>query len=303
MISMTPSQVAWPNEPAVWTVPDYLMVGGWRLPGRSLSYNAPMDLNLNGKRALVCGSSQGIGLAAAQALSELGAAVTLVARDKSKLEAAAGTLAATAGQSHATLAADFREPQALQDSVARLVQDQGTFHILVNNTGGPPPGPAHTASTQAYLDGFQAHVICNQLLVQALLPGMRESGYGRIVNIISTSVREPIAGLGVSNTIRGAVASWAKTLATELGPDGITVNNVLPGFTDTTRLAELIRSRAETAGVDDAEIAAGMRAQVPLGRFAKPQELGDAIAFLCTPAAAYISGVSLAVDGGRTRCI
>jgi len=279
------------------------MAGSDRPPGHGVSYNAPMDLNLVGKRALVCGSSQGIGLAAAQALSALGAAVTLVARDKEKLEAAAGTLAGTERQSHSTLPADFGEPQALQDSVARLVEDQGPFHILINNTGGPPPGPAHTANAEAYLDGFRKHVICNQLLVQTLLPGMRESGYGRIVNIISTSVREPIAGLGVSNTIRGAVASWAKTLATELGPDGITVNNVLPGFTDTTRLAQLIRSRAEKAGVDDAEIAAGMRGQVPLGRFAKPEEVAEAIAFLCTPAAAYISGVSLAVDGGRTRSI
>ena len=262
-----------------------------------------MDLNLNGKRALVCGSSQGIGLAAAQALSELGAAVTLVARDQKKLAAAAGTLATPGEQTHGTLVADFGEPQTLQSSVARLLEDGGSFQILVNNTGGPPPGPAHTADPEAYLDGFRKHLLCNQLLVQTLLPGMRESGYGRIVNIISTSVREPIAGLGVSNTIRGAVASWAKTLSMELGPDGITVNNVLPGFTDTTRLGALIRSRAEKAGVDDAEIAAGMRAQVPLGRFADPREIGDAIAFLCTPAAAYINGVSLAVDGGRTRSI
>ncbi len=262
-----------------------------------------MDLNLAGKRALVCGSSQGIGLAAAQALSALGAAVTLVARVQTKLDAGLGTLATPADQNHGTLVADFAEPEVLQNSVRRLVEDQGSFQILVNNTGGPPPGPAHTADTDAYLDGFRKHLICNQLLVQTLLPGMRASGYGRIVNIISTSVREPITGLGVSNTIRGAVASWAKTLATELGSDGITVNNVLPGFTDTSRLGLLIHSRAEKAGVDDAEIAAGMRAQVPLGRFADPREVGDAIAFLCTPAAAYINGVSLAVDGGRTRSI
>jgi 3-oxoacyl-[acyl-carrier protein] reductase len=262
-----------------------------------------MELNLEGKRALVCGASRGIGLAAAQALSDLGAAVTLVARDQQKLDDAAGTLATPAGQIHGTLAADFAEPETLRASAVALVRDQGSFQILVNNTGGPPPGPAHTADTEAYLDGFRKHLVCNQVLVQTLLPGMRESGYGRIVNIISTSVREPISGLGVSNTIRGAVASWAKTLATELGPEGITVNNVLPGFTDTTRLASLIHSRAEKAGKTDAEIAAGMRAQVPLGRFAHPREVGDAIAFLCTPAAAYISGVSLAVDGGRTRSI
>lgn len=262
-----------------------------------------MNLNIANKRALVCGSSQGIGLAAAQALSELGAGVTLVARDPRKLAAAAKTLATPAGQTHDTLAVDFAEPDTLAAAVAARLEEAGVFQILVNNSGGPPPGPAHAADTEAYLDGFRKHVLCNQLLVQALLPGMRESDYGRIVNIISTSVREPIQGLGVSNTIRGAVASWAKTLSTELGPDGITVNNVLPGFTDTTRLAALIRSRAEKAGVDDAEIAAGMRAQVPLGRFAEPREVGEAIAFLCTPAAAYISGVSLAVDGGRTRSI
>ena len=279
------------------------MAAGGGLPDRSVSYNALMDLNLDGKRALVCGASQGIGLAAAHALAELGVTVTVVARDQNKLDAAAGTLATPAGQTHGTLAADFAEPEALRVAVAALVKDQGLFQILVNNTGGPPPGPAHTADTEAYLDGFRKHLLCNQLLVQTLLPGMRESGYGRIVNIISTSVREPISGLGVSNTIRGAVASWAKTLATELGPEAITVNNVLPGFTDTTRLALLIHTRAEKAGKTDEEIAAGMRGQVPLGRFAKASEVGVVIAFLCTPAASYVTGVSLAVDGGRTRSI
>ena len=176
-------------------------------------------------------------------------------------------------------------------------------HVLVNNTGGPPGGPAHAAEASAYLDAFQRHLLANQVLVQAVLPGMRTDAWGRIVNVISTSVREPIPNLGVSNTIRGAVASWAKTLSRELAPLGITVNNVLPGYTETGRIAQILRDRATATGQSEEAVAEGMRKAVPAGRFAQPGEVAAAIAFLCSPAAAYINGVSLAVDGGRMQSI
>ena len=176
-------------------------------------------------------------------------------------------------------------------------------HILVNNTGGPPGGPAHSAAASAYLDAFQRHLLANQLLVQAVSPGMRSDAWGRIVNVISTSVREPIPNLGVSNTVRGAVAGWAKTLSRELAPHGITVNNVLPGYTETGRIAQILQDRAAASGQSEEAVAEGMRKTVPAGRFARPAEVAAAIAFLCTPAAAYINGVSLAVDGGRMQSI
>jgi 3-oxoacyl-[acyl-carrier protein] reductase len=176
-------------------------------------------------------------------------------------------------------------------------------HILVNNTGGPPGGPAHGADAAAFLDAFNKHLVAGQALVQAVLPGMRAAGWGRIVNIISTSVKEPIANLGVSNTIRGAVASWAKTLSGELGPFGITVNNVLPGYTRTQRLDQILRDRAQATGKPEEDISAGMLATVPAGRFAQASELGAVVAFLCSPAAGYVNGINLPVDGGRTKSL
>ena len=157
------------------------------------------------------------------------------------------------------------------------------------------------AESAAFEQAFHNHLLCNHLLVQAVVPGMQKAGYGRIVNIISTSVKAPLNNLGVSNTIRGAVASWSKTLANELGPDGITVNNVLPGYTNTGRLTSLITKWAEQKNLSEAEIAAQLKLNVPLRRFAEPSEVGSAAAFLCSPAAAYISGTNLIVDGGRTR--
>jgi 3-oxoacyl-[acyl-carrier protein] reductase len=176
-------------------------------------------------------------------------------------------------------------------------------HILVNNTAGPPGGPAHAAAPESFLRVFHQHLVANQVLLQAVLPGMRAAQWGRVVNIISTSVKEPIANLGVSNTVRGAVASWAKTLASELGPDGITVNNVLPGYTRTQRLEQILAERAKATGKDEAAIAAGMLASVPAGRFAEAAEIAAAVAFLCTPDAAYVNGINLPVDGGRTRSL
>jgi 3-oxoacyl-[acyl-carrier protein] reductase len=261
-----------------------------------------MTLPLEGRHALVCGASEGIGRAAAIALAEAGAAVTLLARRTDALVAAMGTLPSPAGQAHGWIAADMRETADLRDRVAALASER-PVHILVNNSAGPPGGPAHTAATDAYESVFRQHLLAAQVTVQAVLPGMRAARWGRIVNVISTSVKEPIANLGVSNTIRGAVAAWAKTLASELGPDGITVNNVLPGYTRTQRLDQILAERAAATGKSPDAIAAGMLATVPAGRFAEPAEIAAAIAFLASAAAGYVYGINLPVDGGRTRSL
>ena len=258
-----------------------------------------MDLRLDHRHALVCGASQGIGLATARELAGLGARVTVLARRADRLaEVAAGL----PGEGHGWIAADTSDTAAVAAAAAE-VAGRRPVDILVNNSGGPPPGALHEADPSALEAAMRQHVVACQVLVQALLPGMREGGHGRIVNIISTSVKEPIAGLGVSNTARWAVAAWAKTLAGELGPDGITVNNVLPGFTDTPRIEQLIRSGAERSGRSEQAVFEEMVANVPLRRFARPEETAAAVAFLCSPAAAYITGVNLPVDGGRTRSL
>jgi 3-oxoacyl-[acyl-carrier protein] reductase len=261
-----------------------------------------MDLDLNGRHALVCGASEGIGRATAHELALLGADVTVLARREDALREVADALPRQGSQQHGWIAADVSRTDALRAQVEALANGK-PVHILVNNTGGPPGGPAHLADTDAFLDAFNKHLVANQTLVRAVLPGMRADAWGRIVNVISTSVKEPIPGLGVSNTVRGAVASWAKTLSRELAPMGITVNNVLPGFTDTGRITQLVRDRSQASGESEDTVADAMRRLVPLGRFAQPSEIGGVIAFLCSPAAAYVNGVSLAVDGGRMHSI
>lgn len=261
-----------------------------------------MDLNLDGRHALVCGASEGIGRAAAHELALLGASVTVLARRAETLREVATALPRRDAQSHGWIAADVSDTTALGERVTALTA-ANPVHVLVNNTGGPPAGPAHAAQADAFLDAFRRHLLANQALVQAVLPGMRAAGWGRIVNVVSTSVREPIPGLGVSNTVRGAVASWAKTLSRELAAAGITVNNVLPGFTETGRIEQLVRGRAQAEDRTEDEVRAAMRAGVPAGRFARPEETGAVIAFLCSPAAGYVNGVSLAVDGGRMASI
>jgi 3-oxoacyl-[acyl-carrier protein] reductase len=259
-----------------------------------------MNIDLTGKCALVCGSTQGIGWAAAVELANLGASLILLARDEEKLKQKTGELPVVAGgQRHAYGVADFSRPETVGRAAQQIVRDH-IIHILVNNTGGPPAGSALEAMPEAYLQAFNSHLICNQLLVQAVVPGMKQEGYGRIINIISTSVKIPIRGLGVSNTVRAAVANWAKTLSMELGPFGITVNNVLPGATQTGRLDSLIRDMAVRSGRTEEEVRKKMVEEIPAGRIGKPEEVASAIAFLASPAAAYINGINLPVDGGRT---
>lgn len=262
-----------------------------------------MQLDLSGRHALVCGASQGIGQACAKELAELGANITLLARNADTLEATMQGLPCThAGQKHDWRSVDMVDTARLRATAIDIAARQ-PVHVLINNSGGPPGGAAQSADIAAFEVAFRQHLLAAQTVLQAVLPGMRHSGYGRIVNVISTSVKEPIAGLGVSNTVRAAMAGWAKTLAGELAGDGITVNNVLPGYTQTQRLSSLIQAKAVTGKCTEAEVAQRMLATVPANRFGEAHEIAAVIAFLCTPAAAYVNGVSIAVDGGRTHAL
>lgn len=263
-----------------------------------------MDINLKNKRAVVCGSTQGIGKAAALELANLGASIVLIARNEAALKQTKDELNTEQNQRHEYIVADFSKPAELKSKVAEyLAANDAPVHILVNNTGGPPAGKAIDAKPEDFLSTFQAHLICNQILVQALVEKMKQEKYGRIINVISTSVKQPIPNLGVSNTIRGAVASWAKTLAGELGEFGITVNNVLPGSTWTGRIESIIENRAKATGKPPEEIQRQMEAEIPARRFAEASETANAIAFLASPAASYINGINLPVDGGRTASL
>ncbi len=256
--------------------------------------------DLSGRHALVCGASRGIGRATAEALAKRGASVTLLARNAELLSDVRDALPVVGEARHSALAVDLEAAASLPQQLEAVNRP---VHILLNNAGGPPSGPILDATPEAFRTGFERLLIAAHLLAQEFVPGMREAGYGRIVNIISTSVREPIPNLGVSNTLRAATAAWAKTLSREVAADGITVNNVLPGFTATDRLSNIFKARSERSGKSIDEVKEAMRGQVPAGRFAEPEETATAIAFLASPAAGYITGVSLPVDGGRLHGI
>lgn len=259
-----------------------------------------MNLDLTGKNAFVCGASQGIGKAAAIELALLGASVTLLARNGSMLKEAVKELDISKGQKHKIFVADVSRSDELRTKLEDYKKNNFAIHILVNNTGGPPGGDITNANEEEFISAFTNHLIGNHILATAFLDGMKKEKYGRIINVISTSVKIPLKGLGVSNTIRGAVASWAKTLSNETSRYGITVNNVLPGATGTQRLTGIINSRSEKSGKSKEEISSEMVSEIPAGRFAEPSEVAAAIAFLASPAAAYITGINLPVDGGRT---
>lgn len=261
-----------------------------------------MNIDLTGKNALVCGSSRGIGKAAAIQLAAMGANVTLVSRNVERLGNVLEELDHTKGQKHDFFSADFSDVADLQKKASALAISKN-IHILINNTGGPAGGPANKAAVNEFTSAFNNHLICNHVLVQTFMEGMKADGYGRVINVISTSVKQPLDGLGVSNTIRGAVANWSKTLANELGAFGITVNNVLPGATLTDRLQEIIDAKAQKTGKDADAIKDQMKSAVPMKRFAQPEEIASAIAFLASPAASYINGINVPVDGGRTKSL
>jgi 3-oxoacyl-[acyl-carrier protein] reductase len=262
-----------------------------------------MNNMLTNKTALVCGSTQGIGKATAMKLAEMGATLILLARNEPKLKETLLELPQTAHQHHQYILADFSDPTNLKKVITDFLSTGIKINILVNNTGGPKGGPIKDASTEEFINTFNQHLICNHILVQAIYPGMIESGYGRIINVISTSVKQPLPNLGVSNTIRGAVASWSKTLANELGEYGITVNNVLPGATNTIRLQGIAEAKSEKTGEKVSEIFDEMASESPMKRIAQPEEIAAAIAFLASPEASYINGINLPVDGGRTKSL
>jgi 3-oxoacyl-[acyl-carrier protein] reductase len=258
-----------------------------------------MNLSLEGKYAIICGSTQGIGLAIAEELALLGAHCTLLARNEDALKAAVQHLDIALRQQHGYLVADFSKPDTLREVIAGHVS-HNPVHILVNNTGGPAAGPITEASEEAFLNTFNQHLIGNHILAKAVIPSMKKEGYGRIINIISTSVKIPLKNLGVSNTIRGAVASWAKTMANELGEYHITVNNVLPGATRTQRLETIINNTASKTGKPMDEVEKQLMEEIPARRFGEASEIAAVAAFLASPAAAYVNGVNIPVDGGRT---
>ncbi len=259
-----------------------------------------MESKLQGMRALVGGSTQGIGKATAKLLADKGAEVVLLARNKDKLENTLLELSSKQGQSHFILVADYNDPNVLELIVKEYLKKAKPINILVNNTGGPPSGLITSSTSEDFNNAFTNHLINNHNLAKLLIPGMKKSGYGRIINIISTSVKVPLYGLGVSNTVRAAVANWSKTLANELAIDGITVNNVLPGATLTDRLVNIIHNRAKKDKLEEGVVRQIMLDEIPMKRFADPIEIAQAVAFLASIEARYITGINLPVDGGRT---
>ena len=259
-----------------------------------------MNLGLRNKRAIVCGSTQGIGKAIAIELAKQGVSLTLIARNEQVLKTVLEKLDTSLAQTHTYLCVDFSDDN-FKEKIDGL--KDSNFDILINNTGGPAAGPITDADPKDFLLAFKMHLLNNQVLIQKVVAGMKKNSFGRIINIISTSVKAPIPGLGVSNTIRAAVANWAKTLSLELGSYGITVNNVLPGFTNTNRLKSLIEKKSSILGKSTSEVEKEMKKSVPLNRFGEAEEVANAVVFLSSPAASYISGINLPVDGGRTASL
>jgi 3-oxoacyl-[acyl-carrier protein] reductase len=261
-----------------------------------------MNLSLKEKNAVVCGSTQGIGLAIAKELALLGANCTLIARNEGTLKEVIRDLDTSLGQQHNFLIADFSMPEDVRETIEEHVK-RHAVHILINNTGGPPAGMIMDATEEEFLKAFSQHLVCNHILTKAVVPSMKKEGYGRIINIISTTVRIPLKNLGVSNTVRGAVASWAKTMANELGQFSITVNNLLPGNIETKRLAFVIGASAKSANTSTDKVEQSMKNEIPMKRFGEPSEIAAVAAFLASPAGSYVSGVSIPVDGGKTGSI
>ncbi len=261
-----------------------------------------MNLSLKDKTAVICGSTQGIGFAIAKELATLGASCILIARNVDFLIEAVAQLPDEFDQHHHYFVADFNNPTEVKNIIEAFVQ-KNKVHILINNSGGPVAGPIVSAQEEDFISAFNQHLICNHILTKAVIESMKSEGYGRIINVISTSVKIPLKNLGVSNTIRGAVASWAKTMANELGAFNITVNNILPGATRTQRLENIIQNNATRKDVIIEEIEKEMKSEIPMKRFGDVSEIANVAAFLASPAASYVNGVSIPVDGGRTGTI
>lgn len=262
-----------------------------------------MKIELNGKTVLVCGSSQGIGKAIALQFANAGANVIMVARNEKYLKANFKELTNNGSQSHSYITADFSEPEKVVKKIGKYIENNINIDILVNNSGGPAPGKISDANSVSLYEAFTQHVITSQQITQKIIPSMINKKFGRIINIISIGVKQPIENLGISNVIRGAMASWSKTLSRELAPFGITVNNILPGYTQTERLTSLFKTGAKEQGKTLKVISQEIMMNIPSRRFAKPEELAFAACFLASDYASYITGINLPVDGGFLSCL
>ena len=255
-----------------------------------------MKTSLNGKIAIVCGSTSGIGRACASLLAKKGASIVLAARNEEKLISTINNLD---GEGHSYICADFNDPDNLRKKAIDHFNKIGLIHILINNSGGPPGGPLIDANIEEFEIAFKRHVISSQILTQLVVPGMKKNKYGRIINITSTSVNRVIPGLGVSNTIRGAVSQWVKTLAIELGSYGITANNILPGYINTNRLKNLLEDSAKKKNITYGQMVNETEKKTALGRIGLPSDIASAVAFIASEEGGYITGANLSVDGGR----
>ena len=259
-----------------------------------------MNLDLTGKTALVCGSTQGIGKETAIELALLGANVTLIARNEDTLKEVLTDLPRKKNQKHRYLVIDFSKTTHIKPKIDKYLAKYPDAHILINNTGGPAGGAIIEASTDQLSQAFNEHIIPAQILTQAVVGSMKAAAFGRIICITSVGMKEPIVGLGVSNTIRAAMGNWAKSMANELGQFGITTNLVLPGYTKTGRLEKVNQMRAKSTNKTTEEVENDLLKSIPIGRFTEPEETAAVIAFLCSPAAASVNGVSIPVDGGKS---
>jgi len=260
-----------------------------------------MELGLKDKIALVAASSKGLGRASAEAIAQEGGKVTICARDEAALNKTAAEIVAATGAEVLAIAADMASAADIQKVVQRTVDRFGGLHILVSNAGGPPPGYFPDFDDAQWDSAINLSLMSTVRLIRAVLPYMKQAQWGRIINVTSISVKEPIDNLVLSNSIRAAVHGLAKTLANQVGKDGITVNNVLPGYTLTDRVKQLAVALAEQRGTTPEEVVANLGTPIPLGRVAQPEEFGAVVAFLASEKASYITGSSIPVDGGYIK--
>jgi 3-oxoacyl-[acyl-carrier protein] reductase len=262
-----------------------------------------MDLGLDGKVALVAASSRGLGRAVAEELATEGCSLIMCSRSPDSLDAAARAIVDTHGVEVLAVAADLSDPAGVEEVVQAGLARFDRIDVLVTNTGGPPAGAFEAHSPDDWNRAVAQNLNSVLNLTRAVLPGMKERHWGRIVNVTSIAVKQPVDGLILSNSVRAAVTGFAKTLSNEVAANGVTVNNVMPGYTRTERLDELAEKLFETKGITIEEAFAGWEASTPMGRVGEPREFAAVVAFLCSERASYVTGVSVQVDGGAVKSL